>query len=66
MPLDDKNPPKGPGSAESALMDFTAPDRAPDLLLNEIVWKSVKGAHSVMPPPKRGGLPAARIDKDDD
>jgi hypothetical protein len=37
-------------------MDFSAPDRAPDLLLNEVIWKSVKGTQAVMPPPRRAAF----------
>ncbi|HEX7485375.1 MAG TPA: bifunctional YncE family protein/alkaline phosphatase family protein [Vicinamibacterales bacterium] len=56
VPLDDRNGTKAPGAAESAAMDFSAPDRAPDLLLNEVIWKSVKGANAVMPPPRRAAF----------
>jgi hypothetical protein len=53
IPLDERNKRGAPGAAESAAMDFSAPDLAPDLLLNEVIWKSVKGAKAVMPPPRR-------------
>ena len=56
IPLDERNKPGAPGAAESAAMDFSAPDRAPDLLLNEVIWKSVKGAQAVMPPPRRAAF----------
>jgi hypothetical protein len=65
VPLDEKNPPKGPGAEASARMDFSAPDRAPDLELNEIIWKAMRGAHSPMPPPRRAAFVRA-IDKDED
>lgn len=39
------------GSEESRKMDFSDVDRAPIHALNEIIWKSVKGADSPMPPP---------------
>ena len=47
-----------PSSASSALlpleklcatMDFVHPDSAPEAVLNEVIWKSVKGVHSKMP-----------------
>jgi hypothetical protein len=41
------------GAKESMEMDFSAYDRAPMFALNEIVWKSVKGADSEMPLPVR-------------
>jgi len=46
-------------------MDFSAPDLAPELELNEILWKSVRGAHSPMPPPVRNAF-IRRADADDD
>ncbi len=39
------------GSEESSRMDFSDIDRAPMHALNEIIWKSIKGADSPMPPP---------------
>ena len=41
------------GSKESGAMDFSDYDRAPEFALNEIIWKSVRGAHSPMPLPVR-------------
>jgi len=38
------------GSEESRKMDFSDIDRAPMHALNEIIWKSIKGADSPMPP----------------
>ena len=56
IPLDERNKRGAPGASESAAMDFSAPDLAPDLLLNEVIWKSVKGAKAVMPPPRRAAF----------
>jgi len=39
------------GAEESAKMNFAEVDRAPMRLLNEIIWRSVKGADSPMPSP---------------
>jgi DNA-binding beta-propeller fold protein YncE len=66
--LNDKNDWASPGAAASARMDFSAPDLAPDLELNQVVWQSVRGARSVMPPPRRTGFirPIAGDDDDDD
>jgi hypothetical protein len=44
------------GARESERMDFSVPDRADDLVLNEIVWRSVKGADSPMPAPIRAAF----------
>ena len=46
-----KNSPLAYGAAESAKMDFAGDDRAPMHRLNEIIWKSVRGADSPMPAP---------------
>jgi hypothetical protein len=37
---------------ESQGMDFVHPDSAPARRLNELIWKSVKGANSEMPAPR--------------
>lgn len=58
----------------SAKLDFDHPDSAPPQILNEILWKSVKGPDAVMPRVRKGlqvglaGKPkpqAARKDRDD-
>jgi YVTN family beta-propeller protein len=58
------------GSDESRKMDFSDVDRAPMHALNEIIWKSVKGANSPMPPPVHRFRPLIdagdMITKDDD
>ncbi|HSD26730.1 MAG TPA: alkaline phosphatase family protein, partial [Vicinamibacteria bacterium] len=45
-----------PGAQASLGMDLTRPDAAPELELNEILWKSVHGASAVMPPPIRAAF----------
>src|SRR5204863_6443514 len=54
--LEDKNDWASPGAAASARMNFSAPDLAPDLELNQVVWQSVRGRSSTMPPPRRTGF----------
>ena len=66
VPLDDKNDWAAPGAAASARMDFSAPDLAPDLELNRVVWQSVRGAGSTMPPPRRTGFVRPIVADDDD
>ena len=44
------------GAAESEQLDFATEDAADDLLLGEIVWRSVRGASSRMPPPVRAAF----------
>ena len=52
------------GGAESERMDFSAPDKADDIRLNEIVWRSVRGANSPMPAPIRAAFFKAHRDDD--
>jgi DNA-binding beta-propeller fold protein YncE len=58
--FDEKNPPSAFGSAESLRMDFSDADRTPEQPLNEIIWRSVKGASSPMPPPKHSAFVVPR------
>ena len=53
-----KNGPSAYGARASLAMDFDEVDRAPEQELNEILWKSIRGADSKMPPPVRRLLPA--------
>jgi hypothetical protein len=39
------------GAAESGKMDFGEEDAADEQQLNEIIWRSVRGADHPMPPP---------------
>ncbi len=47
-----KNTENNTSSLRSGTWDFSREDRAPDLDLNEVVWKSVKGENSIMPAPR--------------
>jgi hypothetical protein len=66
--LTDRNDPAAPGSQASLRMHMEEADLAPDLELNEIIWKSIRGADSHMPPPVRSAWvhPRAKADADDD
>jgi hypothetical protein len=46
-----KNGPESYGAKASLKMDFSDYDRVPMQALNEIIWKSVKGAETPMPAP---------------
>jgi hypothetical protein len=48
-------------------MNFTREDAVDDLLLNEVVWRSVRGPQSPMPAPVRAAFvfPHAKDDPDD-
>ena len=41
------------GVKETGTMDLTKEDAADDLLLNEVIWRNVRGANSPMPAPVR-------------
>ena len=41
--LTERNPPRGPGSQESARLDFDREDRADDDLFNRALWLAIKG-----------------------
>jgi hypothetical protein len=48
-------------------MNFTREDAVDDLLLNEVVWRSVRGANNPMPSPVRAAFvfPHQKTDDDD-
>jgi DNA-binding beta-propeller fold protein YncE len=54
------------GARESAKMDFAEADKADDIQLNEIVWRSVRGEKSPMPAPVRAAFFKAHPKTDDD
>ncbi|MEX0712121.1 MAG: bifunctional YncE family protein/alkaline phosphatase family protein [Pirellulales bacterium] len=54
--LEERNPQQGWGAEQSAQLDFSREDAADDLLLNALVWKSVRGPDSRMPPPVRASF----------
>ncbi len=63
--LEEKNIATACGARASMAMDFSGPDRTPMFDLNEIVWKSVKGADAQMPlPVHRFHLAEAGVDAD--
>jgi hypothetical protein len=46
--------------------NFAREDAAPDLDLNEVVWKSVKGEDSIMPAPRRSAFVKLELKKKND
>ncbi|HKI71320.1 MAG TPA: YncE family protein, partial [Verrucomicrobiae bacterium] len=63
--LNERNTKVAWGSDLSKKMNFAKEDAADDLLLNEVVWRSVRGANSPMPAPVRAAFVFAH-EKDDD
>ena len=66
VPLDERNVASAWGAAASVAMDFSKEDAADDLLLNEIVWRSVRGAATPMPAPRRAAFVFAEEEAGDD
>ncbi|MXV50637.1 beta-propeller fold lactonase family protein [Pedobacter sp. HMF7647] len=64
--LERRNIANNKSSQRSELFDFANEDKAPDLDLNEVVWKFVKGEDSIMPAPKRSAFVILEQKKDDD
>jgi YVTN family beta-propeller protein len=54
--IKERNREDAPGAQASLRMNMIEADLAPERELNEILWKSVKGADSVMPPPVRAAF----------
>ena len=67
--LKEKNTATAWGAKLSETFDLTKEDAVDDLLFNEVIWRSVKGAESPMPPPVRAAFVFPHLkkkDKDDD
>jgi DNA-binding beta-propeller fold protein YncE len=54
--LNERNTRAAPLADASRRLNLEVEDRADDLLFNEIIWKAVKGADAVMPPPVRAAF----------
>jgi YVTN family beta-propeller protein len=66
VPLDAVNLASAWGADVSRQLDFSKEDVADDLLLNEVVWRSVRGPHSKMPAPVRASFVFAHAEEDED
>jgi YVTN family beta-propeller protein len=64
--LEERNTVWNESARRSAAFDLAHEDRAPDLDLNEVVWKAVHGEQSVMPAPRRSAFVKLRADDGDD
>lgn len=54
--LNDVNTKDSPLARKSKTFDFSKEDRANDFEFSEVIWKGVRGEHSVMPAPKRSAF----------
>ncbi|MEO6851142.1 MAG: bifunctional YncE family protein/alkaline phosphatase family protein [Mucilaginibacter sp.] len=64
--LEQRNTADNASSRRSQFFNLAREDKVPDLELNEVVWKSVKGENSEMPAPKRSAFVILEKKKDDD
>jgi len=51
---------------KSETFNFTQEDRIPDNAFSEVIWKAVKGEHSIMPAPRRAAFVKLSEKKEDD
>ncbi len=61
--IEAKNPTLAYGSKRSGEFNFAKEDDIPDVELNEIIWKFIKGKDSKMPPPVRSAFVNVNQDK---
>jgi YVTN family beta-propeller protein len=64
--LQERNPRTAWGADLSRKMDFTKEDAADDILLNEVIWRSVRGPDSPMPAPTRAAFVFADREEEED
>jgi hypothetical protein len=64
--LNEVNKPNAFGAAQSMKMDFSKEDAADDLILGDIVWRSVRGADSPMPAPVRAAFVFTRGEEEEE
>ena len=64
--LEQRNVAWNKSAQRSQEWNFAREDAAPDLDLNEVVWKSVKGEDSIMPAPRRSAFVKLEQKKNDD
>ncbi|MFI5162991.1 MAG: bifunctional YncE family protein/alkaline phosphatase family protein [Sphingobacteriales bacterium] len=64
--LDQRNVADNESSRKSQFFDLAKEDKVPDLELNEVIWKYVKGENAQMPAPKRSAFVILEQKKKDD
>jgi YVTN family beta-propeller protein len=64
--LNERNIAVNSSSKKSESFNLAKEDAVPDLELNEVIWKSVKGENSVMPAPRRSAFVLLEKKKKDD
>ncbi len=64
--LEEKNAKTAWGAEKSKKMNFAKEDAADDLQLNEVIWRSIRGANSPMPAPVRAAFVFTKEEEDED
>jgi len=64
--LEQRNIAVNESSKRSQSFNLAKEDAVPDIILNEVIWKYVKGENSVMPAPKRSAFVMLEKKKKDD
>ncbi len=65
--MGEKNTAYNKWAKQSEEFNLTDVDAAPDLEFNEVIWKTVRGENSIMPPPRRAAfLVVSEEDEDED
>jgi exonuclease V gamma subunit len=64
--LEQRNIADNESSRKSQSFNLAKEDKVPDLELNEVIWKYVKGENSIMPAPKRSAFVILEQKKKDD
>jgi hypothetical protein len=64
--IEQRNTASAYGAERCESFNLATEDAIPDIEFNEIIWKNIKGANSLMPPPVHGGFVKAIENKDDD
>jgi hypothetical protein len=64
--LEERNVKTAWGSQRSRKLDFSKEDAADDFLLNELIWRSVRGPRNPMPAPVRAAFVFPHSSDDDD
>ena len=54
------------GAKLAETWDFSKEDAIDDLIFNEVIWRSVKGANSPMPPPVRAAFVFPHLPKEEE
>ena len=64
--IDTRNTAATPSALLSSRFDLTRADAVPDALLNEVLWKAVKGENSPVPAPRRSAFVKVSEEKNKD